>query len=236
MLEELSLLIRLQELDNELMDLEAEKGDLPDQLSRLKQEINRYTSELVTAKEDLTKINISKQEQNGLVEEAKEQLKKSQSTLFNVKTTREYDAISAEIEQAKTRISEAEKQILEMMSREESIEIFVNDKNGKLSLIQKEYNEKEADMRERFESSQEEEDELLKERSKIVKKLKDPVYAHYERIRKIRDGVGVSHLDNSACSYCFSMVPPQRQVEIRRSDDLILCETCGCILVYKNNT
>jgi predicted nucleic acid-binding Zn-ribbon protein len=230
-LEELTFLTRLQQIDNHLMELEAERGDLPEQLGNLRKEITRFTTSIKDAEKGLSETAILKRQQELNIESAKDRLKKSQGVLFSVKTTREYDAISSEIEQAKHQIADGEKQILELIAREEDLNSLMSQHKDKMSVFQSEFEDKQSEMQERLDVSKDEELRLQHEREKIVVRLKKPVYAHYERIRKIRDGVGVASLSDGACSYCFSMIPPQRQAEVKRMDDLILCEVCGCILV-----
>lgn len=231
MLEELTMLVRLQDIDTQLMDLEAEKGDLPEQISALNNEITRFKKIIDDTEKSIKDIAFQKKQCDQEIESSKDRLKKSQTTLFSVKTTREYDAISSEIEQAKHTIVDNERKLVDLSSREEEAQKAVKQASTKLLSLESERQEKQADIQDRMESSQDEEIKLQHEREKLVVRLKKPVYSHYERIRKIRDGVGVAHLDNGACDYCFSMIPPQRQTEVKRMDDLILCEVCGCILV-----
>ena len=231
MLDELALLIKLQDIDNQLMEIEAEKGDLPEQIRNLQTEINQYKSQIAETEENREKIKTLKMEETRIVEAAREQLKKSQSVIFSVKTTREYDAISTEIDKFKQKIAEGEQVQLEFMESEEDIQKSLVEMKQKLAIVEKDCDEREVEMKDRMNSTQEEELELNHEREKIVVRLKKPVYAHYDRIRPIRDGVGISHMANGACGYCFSRIPPQRQAEVRRADDIILCEVCGVILV-----
>jgi len=232
-LADLSLLIRLQVIDEELADIEAELGDQPEQLENLKRETNRYRTEIDELNAKLLETQDQKKEQRQLIESAKERLKKSQSVIFSVKTTREYDAVSSEIEQSNTIITNSEKLRYDLNMREEHIQIKINELNVILSNTEIDYNEHKSDMQEQINSSFDEVDALRTERESIVNNLKPPVYSHYQRIRKLRDGIGITHMGNNACGYCFSRVPPQRQVEIRRMDDIILCEGCGCILVVE---
>jgi len=232
-LADLSLLIRLQVIDEELADIEAELGDQPEQLENLKRETNRYRTEIDELNAKLLETQDQKKEQRQLIESAKERLKKSQSVIFSVKTTREYDAVSSEIEQSNTIITNSEKLRYDLNMREEHIQIKINELNVILSNTEIDYNEHKSDMQEQINSSFDEVDALRTERESIVNNLKPPVYSHYQRIRKLRDGIGITHMANNACGYCFSRVPPQRQVEIRRMDDIILCEACGCIMVVE---
>ncbi|MFH0766418.1 MAG: C4-type zinc ribbon domain-containing protein [Calditrichota bacterium] len=231
MLKELSFLIKLQNIDNQLRELDLEKGDLPEQIVRLDAAITHCDTKITESDASLIDISQQLKQIDINTEQARERLKKSQSVIYSVKTTREYDAISSEIEQAKTQISENEHQNLELLAREEDLQKLLKAEHEKLRSIKNEYQERSAEMQERMDYSQDEELHLIAEREILVQKLKKPIYAHYERIRKIRDGVGLSFILDEACSYCFSRIPHQRQAEVRRMDELILCEVCGCILV-----
>ena len=231
MLGELALLVRLQEVDNELMEIEEEKGDLPEQLQKLRTEIVQYKSMIDEKEQEGEEIKIKKKEQSKVVNSARDQLKKSQSVIFNVKTTKEYDAISSEIEHSKQKIAEGERIQLELMAEEEELEIELDELRSKLSSRESEFDDRQSEMNERLNSTQEEELELRHERDKLVRGINRPVLSHYDRIKQIRDGIGITQMIDAACGYCFSKIPPQRQVEIKRMDDVILCEVCGCILV-----
>ncbi|HHE47155.1 MAG TPA: hypothetical protein ENL08_05590 [Bacteroidetes bacterium] len=231
-LEELALLIRLQEIDIELADIEAEKGDLPEQIEKLESEIAEYQPQVEAIENDLKTISGNRIEQSHIIDMAREQLKKSQSVIFNVKTTREYDAISTEIEQSKQKIAEGERLQLESLVNEEDLKKSLDELKDRLNKLHDELVERRSEMKERLDSTQEDELSFLHEREKIVHHLKKPVYDHYERTRKIRDGFGIAHVTGSACGYCYSKIPPQRLSEIKRMDDIILCEVCGCFLVY----
>lgn len=231
MIDELRLLVRLQEIDHSLMDLEAEKGDLPEQVGILERELAKLNEVIEASQSAKAMLHDQKLGHDADLEAARERLKKSQATIFTVKTTREYDALSSEIEQAKKTIVDAEKSLLEIQNGVSDHTKLITQTNAKLADVRSEYDEKMAEMKERIEASQDEELQLSHEREKITVRIAKPVFAHYERIRKIREGVGVSHLMEGACSYCFAKVPAQRQAEVRRMNDLILCEGCGCIMV-----
>lgn len=235
MLEELNLLIELQQIDIELMELEEETGDLPEQIDKLQGEINTFESKLNEAKESLDQTSKERARLKTELEETKNKLNRSQNILYNVKTSREYDAISSEIDQAKVRITEIERQLLEQSARAEEFSSFIQTERSHLELVMVDHSERKSELNERIKGSEDKDSQLYHEREKITMRLKRPVLAHYERIRKLRDGFGVSYIQNDACSYCFSLIPPQRQAEIRKMNDLILCEVCGCVLVSEDH-
>ena len=74
-------------------------------------------------------------------------------------------------------------------------------------------------------------DELIAEREKHVKKIEDRLLKSYQKIRdNSMNGLAVVHVSRGACGGCFSIVPPQRQADIRERKKLIVCEHCGRIL------
>ncbi len=231
MLEELSILVRLQSIDNQLIEIEEDKGDLPEQIKVLEDKYNQHEQAISENEKKQITINQQRKEIELSLGDARDRLKRSQSTIFSVKTTREYDAITSEIEHAKNRIADGERKLIELQAEGEELSIQQASLREELDRVKTEYSDRKAEMQERMDSSHETETKLRKEREKTIKLLKKPIYSHYDRIRKIRDGIGVSYICDNACSYCFSRIPPQRQAEIRTSENFFLCETCGCILV-----
>lgn len=58
------------------------------------------------------------------------------------------------------------------------------------------------------------------------------VLSAYRKVRKnARNGLAVVTVKRGACGGCFNNIPPQRQLDIRMSKKIIVCEYCGRILV-----
>jgi hypothetical protein len=55
----------------------------------------------------------------------------------------------------------------------------------------------------------------------------------YNRISaRIRDGVAVAEARNSSCAACFMTIRPHVMAQIRRGDEIIVCDNCSRILYY----
>jgi len=78
----------------------------------------------------------------------------------------------------------------------------------------------------------EEENMLRQERQIIVQKLSAQVVKSYEMVRKARDGSGIARVADASCGGCYSYIPPQKIVEIKKMQKLYTCEFCGRILVW----
>ena len=229
--DELANLIRLQEIDDNLLELEMELGDLPKQVQTLRNTLEEG-KKLIVEYEAENKENLELRYQLEVDTDVQnEQLKKFKEQIFLVQTNKEYDAINSQIDQVQEKIHENENKIIQFYTRDEELKELLEELRKVQETAKVEFAEKEEELQKKLEETEDEKLHLVHEREKIVVRLKQPVYNHYERIRKARDGKGVAYVYNSACGGCFSTIPPQRIVEIEHMTDFIFCETCGRILV-----
>ncbi|MBN1482671.1 hypothetical protein EH223_11810 [candidate division KSB1 bacterium] len=229
----LETLIELQEVDSKLQRLEAEKGDLPEKVENLSNEIQHIRASLDQKKEEMTTIIVERKSTSHDVEIFQQKLKKYKVQLYQVKTNKEYDAITLEIETTEQKIDELEYKILEFEEAQNKLK-------GEISNIETQLNElstllvdKKKDLEIKLSATRAEEETLRGQRTTLVQKLPRPILSSYERIRLGRGGVAVAKLINGACSACSSRIPPQRGLEIRMMNKINLCEVCGRIVVWK---
>ena len=110
----LETLIHLQKIDKQLQHLEAERGDLPQKVEELNSQVNDAKRDLnnkIEKKESLTSEKASLDNDVVLLSE---QLKKYKVQLYQVKTNKEYDAITLEIETNEKSKEEKEFRSLEL--------------------------------------------------------------------------------------------------------------------------
>lgn len=231
MRKQLEYLIQLQDIDNQLLELKQERGTLPETVERLRAEIEETTHLLDLKREEHLNAGKERRRIENEVELAKVSLKKYQDQLFKVTTNREYDAITAEIESAKSVIGNGESRMIELMGQEEELVETIGNLEGNLEKIKSEFEVRDAELQEKIAETSDLEAGLNVRRKKVIEKLAKPIYAHYERIHIAKeDGMGVARVFNGACGGCFAAIPPQKLMEITAMEDFILCETCGRIL------
>ncbi len=165
----------------------------------------------------------------------REQLKKYEAQLYQVKTNKEYDAIANETENVKKKINDLENIIIES---EEKIEDLTKSNDQIQSDIEKlttDYEENNVALQEKINASSEEENLLKHEREIVEKKLTNQQIKAYQLIRSAKKGIAVAYCNGGVCSGCFSFIPPQKVVEIRSMKRLYHCESCGRIMVWDKN-
>jgi predicted nucleic acid-binding Zn-ribbon protein len=229
--EAIKLLTDLQDIDDQLMDIGLERGDLPEEVERLRAAIRDHEVFLTDRKAELEEAARLMGERTQQLTEAKDKQAKLQQQLYSVKTTREYDAITAEFNYVKEEITRCESEISHHGHRKTELTKVVETRLVELEKVRTTERDKAAELAEKTAETEAEERQLMHRRENVVVRLMKPLYAHYERIRKAKDGRGVARISDGACGGCFAVIPPQTQVNIRKQVDIVLCETCGRIIV-----
>lgn len=227
----LKVLYQLQLVDDQLDKLEELRGDLPNMVRSLENNINAYRTE-ISEKEIAQKESVEKRAQNEEeVEKLKESQKKFKAQLYQVRNNKEYDALTKEIDHSDEQIAKLEAENNALADLSKSLSEQIEEVKPKLTELEDELKEREADLKEIIKANENEEAVLLAERKKNEEQVKKPDLSVYMRIRKAKRGKAVSTIKRSACSGCHNIVPSQRQLEIRRNTRVFTCEYCGRILI-----
>jgi hypothetical protein len=229
--EAINYLTELQEIDDELKDIALERGDLPEEVEKLGAKIREYEAFLLERTAQIEETDQSLGVNQQALEAAKDKQTKLQQQLYAVKTTREYDAITAEFNFVKEEITRCEADIASATHRRADLVKLIEERKVELEKVRAEEKVKSAELKEKLAETEAEERQLMHRRENVVVRIQKPLYNHYERIRIAKDGRGVARILDGACGGCFAVIPPQIQVNIRKVTDIVLCETCGRILV-----
>jgi len=229
--ESLTSLVELQSIDSELEKLEAIKGDLPEQVNKLKRELQETETRHDTVKSDLEDVQKTKRQLESDLHEFADKSKKYQEQLYRVTSNREYDAITTEIDTIKTRINEVELQVIELLEKEETLNTELKSVESELTSLRENLETKEESLVKKIQETEKDVETFSKKREQVAARVNPQVLYQYERIRKGIGNTAVVAVQKYSCGGCFSAIPPQKVVEIRMMNQLILCESCGRILV-----
>lgn len=227
----LEALLKLQAIDSKIDEIEKVRGDLPEEVRDLEDEIAGYETRIEKYNEELKVLNGSIVENKQLVKEAEKNIEKYQAQQMNVRNNREYDAISQEIELQELEIQILKKKMKEALAKIEAKEEQVEKTEDVMNERRKDLDNKKKELDAIVAESEEEESKLVKERDKRMKTIEPRLYKSYMKIREnAQNGLAVVAVKRDACGGCFNIVPPQRQADIREKKKLIVCEHCGRIL------
>ena len=159
----LDKLIELQEIDGQLLKLEEARGDLPQKVNELTSEIDDITDKLNQSREDKKAKVSRKMAVDGETSLLKEKLKKYQNQLYQVKTNKEYDAMTIEIENCEKNIDDLEYEFLELEDDIAKLDTGISEIEESLKEKQQLLKENEQHLTEMMEETRERE-KVLKEK------------------------------------------------------------------------
>jgi hypothetical protein len=218
-------------VDLHLDELEELKGDLPgevrsldEKLASLKAEIDRLEG---TMRDEFAQRELA---DNDIVAQ-KQKLEKYKGQQLAVRTNREYDALTREMDLAVETITRREKEVAEHETRATVARNEAELRREELAGLQTQLEEKRVALAEVSKANEDEDLKFRHEREKIIARVAKADLATYERIRRAKKGKAVVPVKRGACGGCFNRVPPQKILELRQNVRVHTCERCGRILV-----
>jgi len=229
----LETLINLQEIDCEIKKLENVKGDLPQKVQSLEEQVSKLSKTIELKRKELKENTKAKKEAENEVALLREKLAKYQRQLYQVNTNREYDAITSEIELTEKRVDQKDFEVLEREEAGTNLQEEVVKTEETFAQQTQLLEEMRTELEKRLSMTNKAKLRLSSQRENVTNQLSRQLLSNYERIRSGRNGVALAFMVDGACSECSSRIPPQRAMEIRQMDSIFVCEICGRILVWR---
>jgi hypothetical protein len=161
----------------------------------------------------------------------KEKIEKYKEQQFQIKTNKQYDALTREIDLAQVHINSLEKEMEIVEGKAAQAKTDLEKLTPELDELSEELEERQGELDHVNREHEDEELRLKHEREKLVVRIDKNDIRLYERIRKAMSGKAVVPVRRNACGGCFKRVPPQVSVELRKNSRLMACEHCGRLLV-----
>ncbi|MBN1867036.1 hypothetical protein JW916_07055 [Candidatus Sumerlaeota bacterium] len=223
---ELQKLLALQELDREIFRLRSELGRYPALRETRLSDLDRTRRELDQARKENVDLEKRIRDEERQVLEWRASLGKLNAQQMRVKTQKEYDALTHEMEDLRRKISEADDQGLRILEEEEAIA-------SKIAELETTLATKETTCREEVERLEEREKEKSAElvafesRRTEQAAVVEPALLHrYGRLSETHRGTCVAPVQDGNCGGCFVRVIPSRMQEMTRDESIAECDHC----------
>jgi predicted nucleic acid-binding Zn-ribbon protein len=228
----LKLLYELQTVDSEIDKIVTVRGELPLEVQDLEDEIAGFETRVKNLGQEARTIENEITQKKAEVERSRELIKKYEEQQKNVRNNREFDSLSKELEYQGLEIELNEKLVKEALVKTKDKKREIDTTKALLTDKRVALDDKKKQLQEITSETASDEQKLI-DRANEIKKLIEPrLLAAYEKIRhNARNGLAVVTVKRDACGGCFNKIPPQRQLEIKLSKKVIVCEYCGRILV-----
>lgn len=230
---ELEQLIALQKADLRIRDLQAELDAIPQRRAEIENEFEQRAFEFRALEKRRDEARVTRARLENEAVETRGRAERAERNLMSSQNQKDYEAAIREIDASKKHISQLETQILEQMETLEQCEREFQEREPELEKLRAELGGQLAAFEEQTRSRA---DQLAAERAareQLVQSLPRQTGALYNRISaRIRDGVAVAEARNGSCTACHMSLRPQVMSQIRRGDEVILCDNCSRILYY----
>ncbi|MEK6570734.1 MAG: C4-type zinc ribbon domain-containing protein [Bacteroidota bacterium] len=229
--EKLTKLYALQKVDSSLDELEEMKGDLPVAVAHLEAQVSEQQNQIYQLEEMIRQAIIDRDKADLETISQMEKIEKYKAQQYEVKSNRQYDALSREIDSAQEKITQLEKEIEALEGKVSVAREDLEKAKAQLMETLKELKEKKQELEEVSKANEDEDLRMKHEREKLVVRIDRSDLTLYERIRKAKGGIAVVPVKRNACAGCYNAVPPQKVLELRKNNRVYTCEHCGRILV-----
>lgn len=225
-------LYTLQLVDSEIDKIQIIRGELPQAIQDLEDEIAGLQTRIDNFKGSIAEQNDNIAKRNNEIVDHEAMIKKYEKQQDNVRNNREFEAINKEIEFQNLEIQLCKRRNNDAANKIKELEQHIEAAQQLIAGRQAELDSKKEELDGIIAETKKDETRLLEKSRKEEQCIDERYLTGYKRIRRqARNGLAVVTIDRDACGGCFSKIPPQRQSEIKMHKKVIVCEHCGRILV-----
>ncbi len=228
--EKLKALEELQKVDLETNEVRAEAHTIPKRRTEIEARVAEARKAYDDEKARLADAERERRQVEVLLGMERDKVKKWEGRLGEIRTPREYAALSREIDIArKTNETQSEQlkalaaQAAEMQkgleAREEALAEKEEGAQAELGALKK----RETEFAEKLQA-------LESHRAETSKKVDPGLLAKYENIKRRRAGVAIAPVVGMTCKGCHRNIPPQLAITLQRANSIETCPNCHRII------
>jgi len=219
-------LIDLQRVDSEILELTRSGEAHPQRLAELERQIGQAKSLLEAEQQKLTDNEKQRRDLEQQITAERDTIKKWEGRLNELRTPREYSALSREIDIAKKTVEGLEEQGRELRGMADPIKRAIDDRQLGLMERQEAVGGEAQEIRHKIAALKGRLAQLQEQRDKAAKLVQPPLLGRYDAIRKKR-GVALVPVQNGTCRGCHMSLPPQLFNLLRSGQlDIDTCPSC----------
>jgi uncharacterized protein len=228
----LASLIRFQEAENELRQVDTGLAAAPKTKAALDARLAEERGRLDAARGDLEAAQKSRKQHESSVQDLEVKRSKYKAQLMEVKTNKEYTAMLHEIETVEREIRSREDQILVEMEKAEALASEVKKEESAFRTIEEDVKAEERRLEAQVAKLAAERKRLTAERDGRAAEVPEDALVLYQRVAKLR-GIAVGPAVDGMCTLCRVKLRLQMWVDLKKNDQVTQCPACSRVLYYE---
>ena len=229
----LGQLYRLQSRIQFVREREKRRDTVPADLVEVDRAYREKVEAVAQLRSRLTQAELERRKAEGELSDLKEKLKKYQTQLRNVQSSREYSAALNEIDGVEKSIRSTEDRFLEL---EEEIETARADLQTREKNLPSETEQHEERLKDWRAAQRTINDELVSAKDEIARleaEIPPRDRAEFRRLVDKKHGLAVALAVGGACSACHVKIRPAAMQILKQGREIVHCDSCKRILYYE---
>lgn len=232
MLDVIAQLLRLQERDQKILDIQNELARLIPQRQNLETKAAAALEQLSAAKHKFKELETARKASELDVEQRKQLIGKYSLQQYQTKKNEEYRALAHEIEQCQAEIHKLEDGQLEFMEQAETAQKETAAANALCKEVNQVVESKLAELNASESSLLKQTAELQAGREALANAVDAATRARYERLFQSKNGRVLVGIDHGVCGGCHMKLPAQSVITCQSAQEMVTCPNCARILFY----
>lgn len=228
--DKLKALEELQQIDLEAGALAGETAALPEKRARLEAGVVAARKAYEGHKARLDGNEREKRGAEQMLALERDKVKKWEGRLGEIKTPREYAALSREIDIAKKTNDTQNETLKSLAAQAAEIRQALDASADALSEQEMAVEAELQALTAKEQDCQKRQAELAARRADAARRVDPGLLARYEGIKKRRAGVAVAAVVGQTCRGCNRNIPPQLFIVLQRAESIETCPNCNRII------
>ena len=237
MISTLRALERIQRIDLEVKAIEDEEKRLVKTIQDLDSEIKVFAASIAAVEAEADAVKSQIRELNEKITESTERASKDEKRLNSVKNDRELNALTKEINGANKSKKQGEQDKNPLQAKCDEKQALISTRLEALKLREEELKRLSGELEANRGGWKESIEAKLRSKDEIKSAVAPEILRKYELIRSKRSGVGLALVKDEICQGCFTHIPPQVYIMLKRGTDeeLQSCPHCHRLLHVEDN-
>ncbi len=228
--EKLKALEELQQIDLDAGGLRGEADTIPARRADVEAGVAGARKAYETEKTRLEDNERERRQVELLLGLERDKVKKWEGRLGEIKTPREYAALSREIDIAKKTNDGQSEQLKQLAAAAVELKKSLDAAADALSERELAAQDELAALDKRAAEFEARLRDLQARRGEASKKVDPALLSRYEHIKKRRAGIAVAAVEGATCRGCNRNIPPQLSIVLQRADSVETCPNCNRII------
>lgn len=224
-------LLELQELDRDIAKAKRRVSEIEVELEEAVRPVVDLEKEVGALRTELEETRARAKKLERAAEQKRDRLKQYEERMTRVRNAREEAAVQTEVDLVRKAAETDETEALQMMDQTTRKELKASELDTRLETTRRDIAPQESELTQKRDEAAAALSDLQARRTSRIDELEPTAREAYQRAMGGKKGQVVAALTrDGACGNCYSMLPLQKQSEVRAATRIVRCEFCGVIL------